>query len=239
EVRKAGYIRVRVDGEVHDVSTDFKLDKYKNHSIEVVVDRLAVPEPDASDDARADATRLADSVETAPPPGAGSVLIAPQDAAEQLFSEHFACGQCGISLAEIEPRTFSFNSPHGACPTCTGLGSRLEVDPSRVVPHAERSIEDGAIVPWFHGNAGGSYYLAMLQGLAQEYGFSTRTPWQELTAEQRDLILYGSDDRRVRFRAPNRHRHHHHRHRGEYSVRYEGVIPNLERRHRETDSDYV
>src|SRR5262249_49290259 len=193
EVRKAGYIRVRVDGEVHDVSTDFKLDKYKNHSIEVVVDRLAVPERNEDTDWHADATRIADSVETALRLGGGSVLVAPRDEEERLYSEHFACGQCGISLPEIAPRRFSFNSPHGACPTCTGLGSRLEVDPALVVPHPERSLAGGAIAPWFHGNSGEGYYLALLEGVASEYGFSTKVPWRELRPEHRELVLYGSD----------------------------------------------
>jgi len=236
EVRKAGYVRVRVDGEIYDVSTDFKLDKYKNHSIEVVVDRLVVPEPDASDDRRADAARIADSVETALRLGNGLVLVAPRDGEELLFSEHFACPQCGISLPEIAPRSFSFNSPHGACPTCTGLGSRFEVDPALVVPDPDRSLAEGAIAPWFHGNSGEGYYLALLEGLAREYGFSLHTPWRELRPEHRELILYGSQDRRVRFRPPPRNGH---RHRGEYRVTYEGVIPNLERRYRETDSDYI
>jgi len=238
EVRKAGYIRVRVDGEVHDVSTDFKLDKYKNHSIEVVVDRLAVPERSQETDWHADATRIADSVETALRLGGGSVLVAPRDGEERLYSEHFACGQCGISLPEIAPRSFSFNSPHGACPTCTGLGSRLEVDPALVVPHSEKSLADGAIAPWFHGNSGEGYYLALLEGVAREYGFSTKVPWRELRPEFRELVLYGSDDRRVHFRPPPGHGHRH-RHHGEYRVKYEGVIPNLERRHKETESDYV
>jgi excinuclease ABC subunit A len=235
EVRKAGYVRVRVDGEIYDVSTDFKLDKYKNHSIEVVVDRLVVPEPDGGADWRADAARIADSVETALRLGNGLVLVAPRDGEELLFSEHFACPQCGISLPEIAPRSFSFNSPHGACPTCTGLGSRFEVDPALVVPDPDRSLAEGAIAPWFHGNSGEGYYLALLEGLAREYGFSLHTPWRELRPEHRELILYGSQDRRVRFRPPRNG----HRHRGEYRVTYEGVIPNLERRYRETDSDYI
>jgi excinuclease ABC subunit A len=241
EVRKAGFIRVRVDGELHDVSTDFKLDKYKNHSIEVVVDRLAVPEPSEGTEARADVGRIADSVETALRLGGGTVLVAPQQGEELLFSEHFACGQCGISLPEIAPRNFSFNSPHGACPTCTGLGSRLEVDPTLVVPHPEKSLAAGAVAPWFRGSSGENYYLALLEGLASEYGFALKTPWEKLEPHERDLVLYGSDDRRVRFKPPaNGRRHHHHRGRGgEYSVRYEGVVPNLERRYKETESDWV
>ncbi|HLH27065.1 MAG TPA: excinuclease ABC subunit UvrA [Chloroflexota bacterium] len=241
DVRKAGYVRVRVDGEIHDVSTDFKLDKYKNHSIEVVVDRLAVPEPGEGDEARADVGRIADSVEAALRLGGGLVLVAPQQGEELLFSEHFACGQCGISLPEIAPRNFSFNSPHGACPTCTGLGSRLEVDPTLVVPHPEKSLAQGAIAPWFRGSSGEGYYLALLEGLAGEYGFSLKTPWEKLEPHERDLVLYGSEDRRVRFKPPaNGRRHHHHRQRGgEYRVRYEGVVPNLERRYKETDSDWV
>jgi excinuclease ABC subunit A len=236
DVRKAGFIRVRVDGEVHDVSTDFKLDKYKNHTIEVVVDRLAVPEQGESAADRADVGRIADSVETALRLGGGVVVVAPQGAEELLFSEHFACGQCGISLPEIAPRNFSFNSPHGACPVCTGLGSRLEVDPALVVPEPERSIAAGAIVPWFRGTNGEGYYLALLEGLAHEYGFSVKTPWEKLKPEHRELVLYGSEDRRVKFKPPTRHGHRYHR---EYRAKYEGVVPNLERRYKETESDWV
>ncbi len=236
DVRKAGYIRVRVDGEVHDVSTDFKLDKYKNHSIEVVVDRMAVPERGDGDDYRADAGRIADSVEAALRLGNGSVIVAPRNGEDRLYSEHFACSYCGVSFAEIAPRNFSFNSPHGACPTCTGLGSRMEVDPALVVPDADLSLAEGAIAPWFRGTSGEGYYLALLEGLAREYGFSLKTPWRELKEEHRELVLYGGDDRRVRFRPTRRngHRHHH-----EYRVSYEGVVPNLERRFKETESDYV
>jgi excinuclease ABC subunit A len=240
DVRKAGFIRVRVNGEIHDVSTDFMLDKYKNHSIEVVVDRLAVPEPSDGAEARADVGRIADSVETALRLGGGLVMVAPQGREELLFSEHFACGLCGISLPEIAPRNFSFNSPHGACPTCTGLGSRLEVDPTLVVPHPEKSLAEGAIAPWFRGTSGEGYYLALLEGLAGEYDFSLKTPWETLPPDVQDLILYGSDDRRVRFQPPANRRHHHrHRRGGEYRVKYEGVVSNLERRYKETESDWI
>jgi excinuclease ABC subunit A len=239
DVRKAGYIRVRVDGEVHDVSTDFKLDKYKNHSIEAVIDRLAVPEPGESEDRRADAGRIADSVEAALRLGGGTVLVAPQGGEERLYSEHFACSYCGLSFGEIAPRNFSFNSPHGACATCTGLGSRMEVDPTLVVPNPDLALAEGAIVPWFRGTSGEGYYLALLEGVAREYGFSLKTPWRELAQEYRELVLFGGgDDRRVRFRPPRRNGHRHH-HRGEYHVSYEGVVPNLERRFKETESDYV
>jgi excinuclease ABC subunit A len=198
-----------------------------------------VPEHTAAEEARADVGRIADSVETALRLGGGLVVVAPQDGDELLFSEHFACGQCGVSLPEIAPRNFSFNSPHGACPTCTGLGSRLEVDPALVVPHTERSIADGAIAPWFRGSSGEGYYLALLEGLAQEYGFSTRTAWEKLRPEHRELILFGSDDRRVQFQPPARNGHRRGYHRQQYRVRYEGVVPNLERRYKETESDWV
>jgi excinuclease ABC subunit A len=241
DVRKAGFIRVRVDGEIHDVSTDFKLDKYKNHTIEVVVDRLVVPERTAGDEARADMARIADSVETALRLSSGLVVVAPQQGEEVLFSEHFACARCGVSLPEIAPRSFSFNSPHGACPTCTGLGSRLEVDPALVVPDPERSILEGAIAPWSRGSGGDGYYLALLDGLAREYGFSLRTPWAKLKPEHQELILYGAEDRRVRLelRGRNGHHRHGHRHHGDFRVRYEGVVPNLERRYKETESDWL
>ncbi|MFH1651454.1 MAG: excinuclease ABC subunit UvrA [Chloroflexota bacterium] len=217
DLRKSGYSRVRVDGEVSDLSGEFRLDKYKQHSIEAVVDRLVIGQGDQS--------RIADSVETALKLGAGVVLIGQTDGEDLLFSEHAACVVCGISLGEIEPRTFSFNSPHGACPECTGLGSKLEIDPALVIPNEDLSIREGAIRPWqFH-----SWYLDIMESAARRHDFSLRTPFRELTAEQRNIILYGEGREKHRYR--NRFGHVREHHEG-----FEGVIPAMERLHRDTES---
>jgi excinuclease ABC subunit A len=164
EARKAGYVRVRVNGEVRDLSETFDLDKKKWHTIEVVVDRLVIGDS-------ADPGRLADSTESALRLAGGTVLMADAESGEQLFSEQFSCVHCNISLGELEPRTFSFNNPHGACSTCTGLGYRLEVDPGLVVPDKSLSLEDGAMQPWARSGSSSPWFTSLLKSLAQEYGF--------------------------------------------------------------------
>ncbi len=225
DLRKAGYVRVRVDGRIHDLSDEFQLDKNKKHSIEAVIDRLVV-------DGETDPTRVADSVETALKLGAGVVLVSIIDGDELLFSEHFACVNCGVSLGEIAPRTFSFNSPHGACPDCTGLGNRLEIDPELVIPNRNLSLAEGAIQPWSRTGAMSMWYEDQVESLAREHGFSTRTPVRNLTQKQMNVILYGNEEgaKRVRER--------YWRFSGYYDG-FEGVIPNLERRYRDTESEYV
>lgn len=220
DLRREGYVRVRVDGLVHDLSEEFELDKNKKHSIDAVVDRLVIGEGEDKD-------RVTDSVETALKLGGGVVLISIVDGEELLFSEHFACAHCGISLGEIEPRTFSFNSPHGACPSCGGLGIKLEVDPDLVIPNKELSLAEGAIRPW----GWGSWHAAELGELARHYGFSLNVPVRELSAEHIRLVLYGEGGDLRRYR--NRYGQIR-----EYFIGYEGVIPHLERIYRETDSDY-
>jgi excinuclease ABC subunit A len=218
DLRKAGYARVRVDGEIHDLSEEFQLDKYKKHSIEAVVDRLVVGQSGSQ-------SRIADSVETALKLGAGVVLVSIVDGEELLFSEHFACVHCGISLGEIAPRTFSFNSPHGACPACTGLGVKLEIDPELVL-NKNLSILEGAIRPWqFH-----NWYLYQVESLARANGFSLNTPVKDLSKEQLDLILYGEggETRVYRNRFGRIRRYH---------EGFEGVIPVLERLYRDTESE--
>ncbi len=219
DLRKAGYIRVQVDGHIYDLSEEFQLDKNKKHSIEVVVDRLVVGQSGSQ-------SRIADSVETALKLGAGVVLVSIIDGEELLFSEHFACVQCGISLGEIAPRTFSFNSPHGACPACTGLGVKLEIDPEFVIPNKELSIAQGAIHPgWWL-----SWHINELEMLARRYGFSLHTPVKELSERYLKLILYGEGGELVRYR--NRYgrvRQH--------FTGYEGVIPYLERLSQDTQSE--
>jgi len=234
DARKAGFVRVRVDGQIKDLGEEIKLDKNRKHAIDVVVDRLAVPEKDGpvEDNPR---SRLADSLETASKLGAGTVIVAqPESGKEMLFSEQYACVNCGISLPEMAPRSFSFNSPHGACPECTGLGSKLEVDPDLVIPNKDLSLAEGAILPWSRNAMSEGYYASLVGAVANQYGFSTKAPVRNLTDEQLELILYGTRGDRVRVRHKHRDGRSH-----EYTTYFEGVIPNLERRHKETDSDYM
>lgn len=227
DLRKAGYVRVRVDRKIRDLSEEFDLDKNRRHTIEAVVDRLVISDENQT-------ARISDSVETALKLGAGVILVSIVDGEELLFSEHFACVHCGISLGEIAPRTFSFNSPHGACPGCTGLGVKLEIDPAMVIPNKELTIAEGAIRAWSRASAVSSWYSSMLHSVARRYGFSPHVPIRKLTPEQIDIILYGSGRQTVTVK--------HETQLGklyEWDTYFEGVIPNLERRHRETESDYV
>ena len=224
DLRRAGFVRVRVDGEVRDLSDEFQLDKNRNHSIEAVVDRLVVSAGEG-------ATRLAESVETALKLGSGVVLVKVVEGDEMLFSEHFACVYCGISIGEIEPRTFSFNSPHGACPLCTGLGVKWEIDPDLVMPDRSLSIAEGAVFPWSRSGTMSFWYASMLEAIADRGGFSLSTPVRELTEDQVNTILYGDNRGPVLATYDGRN--------GlvKRYTRFEGVIPNLERRFHETDSD--
>jgi excinuclease ABC subunit A len=218
DLRKAGYARVRVDGQVQDLSEEFHLDKNKKHAIEAVVDRIIIGQTEPS--------RIADSVETALKLGAGIVLISLAGGEELLFSEHLACVYDGISLGEIAPRTFSFNSPHGACPTCTGLGVKMEVDPDLIIPDRTLSIAEGAIRPWNWHN----WYFYQLRSLAKRHDFSLNTPVKDLTEPQLEVILHGegagSHRRRNRFGRVTERQHG-----------FEGVIPRIERFHRSTESE--
>ncbi|HEX2034608.1 MAG TPA: excinuclease ABC subunit UvrA [Chloroflexota bacterium] len=227
DARKAGYARVRVDGTIYPIDEAPELDKYKLHDIEVVVDRL-VAGPELGN-------RLADSLETALSLGGGLVLVNQVDRGEDLlFSEQLSCPvHPEISMEQIEPRTFSFNSPRGACPACTGLGTTLEIDPDLVIPNRHLSIEDGAIVPWPVTRDG--YYGGLLESVARAYGFSLSDPVEQLSEEQLHVLLYGSGKSRIPLRFHNRHR-------GrdlEYRTVFEGVVPNLQRRYRETESAQV
>ena len=221
DLRKAGYVRVRVDGRLHDLSEDFDLDKNKRHTIEAVVDRLII-------EGREQASRLADSVETSLKLGAGVVLVSVIEGEELLFSEHFACVQCGISLGEMAPRTFSFNSPHGACPACTGLGVKMEIDPDLIIPNKELTLAQGAIRPW----GWFSWHSSQLESMARYHGFSLHVPVKELSERHLNLILYGEEGELIRYR--NRYGRIR-----EYFTSYEGVIPYLERIYRETESDHT
>jgi excinuclease ABC subunit A len=227
DLQKAGFVRVRIDGQIHDLSEELQPDKNKKHTIEVVVDRLQIEQKE-------NATRLADSVETALKLGAGVVLVKVLGGEELLFSEHFACVYCGISLGEISPRTFSFNSPYGACPACTGLGVKLEIDPNLVIPDRELSLAEGAIQPWLRNGQMSTWSSSILRSLSHRHGFSLSVPVKDLSEEQLRLILYGDggelipatyEDRNGQLR--------------QYYTDFPGVIPYLERRYRETSSDSV
>ena len=227
--RKAGFVRVRVNNEIHllEEVEDFNLDKRKWHYIEIVIDRLIVrPETERS--------RVAESVETALREGDGVIQVEQEDGEELVFSEQFACVKCGTGLPEIEPRTFSFNSPHGACSACTGLGYKLEVDPDLVIPNKNLSLMEGAVVPWTRSGPSSGWYLSLMDSVAEAHGFSARTPVKELTEEQMNLILYGNQNRSITIR--------HRTHRGRsysWDTNYEGVISNLVRRYKNTESDHT
>ncbi|MPZ13424.1 MAG: excinuclease ABC subunit UvrA [Chloroflexi bacterium] len=240
EIRNQGFVRIRVDGTIRDLSEEIDLGRYQVHTIEVVVDRLVLPEEEDDEESRrADVSRLTDSVETALRLGDGELVVTTPDGADTRYSERFACVTCGMSLGELAPRSFSFNSPHGACPTCTGLGYRQEIDPDMVIPDRDLTLREGAIKPWFRGTSGQPYYLALLEGAAQRYGFSVDVPVRDLPQDVTDLILYGSGGERVSVQAPRwRHHHHHDNHRGRnYQIAFEGVVASLERRYRDTESE--
>ncbi len=238
DARRAGFVRVRVDGQVRDLGEDIDLDKNRRHTIEVVVDRLVTEEPGeapaAESDAPADSrSRLADSVETALRLGAGVVQVAIEGEEERLYSEHFACVYCGISLGEMAPRNFSFNSPHGACPECTGLGVKMELDPDLVIPNKNLTLAQGAIQPWARAGTVSTWYYRLMEAVAEKYGFSTHVPVRDLEPEHIDKLLHGTGEM-VTLKYVNQYGRTHY-----YDTAFEGVIPNLSRRYRETDSDYV
>ncbi|HHP5617901.1 TPA: excinuclease ABC subunit UvrA [Bacillus cereus] len=224
DIKKQGYVRVRVDGEMLDVSEDIALDKNKKHSIEVVIDRIVVKEGIAS--------RLADSLESALKLGGGRVLIDVMGEEELLFSEHHACPHCGFSIGELEPRMFSFNSPFGACPSCDGLGSKLEVDLELVIPNWDLSLNEHAIAPWEPTSS--QYYPQLLQSVCNHYGVDMDMPVKDIPKDLFDKVLYGSGEEKVYFRYVNEFGQV-----KENEILFEGVIPNIERRYRETSSDYI
>ena len=221
ELRREGFTRVKVDGEQHLLEDEIVLDKKFKHTIEVVVDRL-VMKPDLR-------TRLWQSVETATQLAEGLVAIDIVDGDSMLFSENFACPDHGVSLPELQPRIFSFNSPHGACPRCTGLGSQQEIDPDLLVPDGSVSIADGALVPWSVGNS--SFYESVISAICERYEIDPDAPWDELTEEQQNRFLYGTNGERVYVQYRNRMGR-----RRSYMLAFEGIVPSLERRYKETDS---
>jgi excinuclease ABC subunit A len=221
ELRRDGFTRVKVDGEQRLLEEPIELDKKFKHTIEVVVDRL-VMKPDVR-------TRLTQSVETAAQLADGLVAIDVLDGEPLLFSETFACPEHGVSLPELQPRIFSFNSPHGACPRCTGLGAQQEIDPDLLVPDPTLAIGEGALVPWAVGNS--SFYESVIQAIADRYEIDLDTPWRELTEEQQNLFLYGTNGDRIYVQYRNRMGR-----RRSYMLAFEGIVANLQRRYRETDS---
>ncbi len=228
ELAEDGYARVRVDGELHELPVDLNLDRNYKHDVDVVVDRLVLREGIER--------RLTDSIETALKLAEGLVQIEVVErdgttAESMLFSESFTCTNCGASIAEIQPRTFSFNSPHGACSRCDGLGSRLEIDPELVVPNGDLSINEGALVPW--ANSASEYHSSVLGALSEKYGIDLNAPWRDLPEEQRNLVLHGTDGGRIYVSYRNRYGR-----RRQYMTQFDGVVGNLQRRYAETDSEY-
>ncbi|MFH1867008.1 MAG: excinuclease ABC subunit UvrA [Patescibacteria group bacterium] len=232
EVKKAGYVRIRIDGNLISIeeAEDLKVDKQKKHTIEIVVDRVNVSTE--SDEV----TRLTDSLETALDLGDGLVTVERQGTGEDiLFSQHFSCPHCQIDLPSIEPRSFSFNSPHGACSACTGLGTKLEVDSDLVMPNKRLSIAEGAIRPWSRTSANQTWYYRIVEAMARAHNFSVNVPVSKLTKVQLDKVLYGTGSKNYNvnagYEAAGKVR--------EFFTTFEGVIPNLERRYKETESDYI
>jgi excinuclease ABC subunit A len=220
-----GFARARIDGEVRDLAEPIRLAKTYKHDIDIIVDRLRV-KPDGR-------RRLADSIETAVGLAEGTVLIDLLDSGEELrFSTHLACMYDGLSFEDLAPRNFSFNGPYGACPDCTGLGVKLEVDPGLVVPDPDRSIDEGAIDPWQWGRGSSTeYFDRLLTSVAEAYGFATSTPWRKLSAEQQHVVLHGAE---APVYVSYRNRYGRTR---SYSTNFEGVLPYLARRHAEAESD--
>jgi excinuclease ABC subunit A len=241
EIRKAGFVRARVDGTVYELDDDIQMDRYKIHNIEAVVDRLVVRRLDDKDEANAARSRLTDSVETSLKFGDGYLIVQDVTDAEHprdlYFSEHLACPEHGSLLPEIEPRTFSFNTPHGACPDCQGLGGKLEINSDLLIPDSDLSLNDGAIVAseW-HGprEEGSGYYWQTLVAVADHYHIDLDAPVRSLSKEQLDHILYGTQGREVTVHYENRDGR-----KATFRTPFEGVIGNLERRYNETNSDYM
>lgn len=251
EIRKAGFVRARVDGRVYDLDEDIQMDRYKIHTIEAVVDRLVIRRYEDEEEGRAFRSRLTDSVETALKFGEGYLtvhIVSPtppalpgEEAREPQgkdlhFSEHLACPEHGSVLPEIEPRTFSFNTPHGACPDCQGLGGKLEIDPDLLIPNPDLSLNEGAIAisEWSGPREEGGYYWQTLEAVARAYHIDLDAPVRSLPREKLDIILYGTQGREVTV--------HYHNYDGRYatfSTPFEGVVRNLERRYSETSSEYI
>lgn len=228
DLRNKGFVRARVDGEVRDLEEDIDLPKNYRHSIEVVVDRLKI---------RKDVDfkrRLVDSLETASEFADGLINVLFSDDGrdyEKKYSEHFACVDCGINFEELTPRMFSFNAPQGACPECNGIGVKMEIDPDLIIPNKNLTLNEGAVTPWAKSNKKENYYHQMLEAVSKHFNFSMDTPFNELTKEQQDIILYGCDDK-IPFSFKRRNKSY------QVNRQFEGVIPRMERLYIETKSNY-
>ena len=238
EIGKAGFTRVRVNGTVHMLDEEITLDRYKKHTIEAVVDRIVISEPENEEDRLGMITRLTDSVETALRVGEGYLTVQnlsiepPED---RMFSENLACPEHGSILIEIEPRTFSFNTPHGACPTCQGLGFREDIDPDLVIPDKTLSLQDGAIKnPEWDSKDVGGYSWQMLEALAETYNFSLETPFEQLDKAVQRTILHGTGTKEITVNYVGRHGR-----KGTFKTAFEGVIGNMQRRYQDTNSDWI
>ena len=239
EIAKSGFTRVRVDGIVYNIEDPIEMDRYKMHTIEAVVDRLVISKLETAEEADGYRSRLTDSIETALKFGEGYLTVqnlSMEPAQDLEFSENLACPEHGSILIEIEPRTFSFNTPHGACPTCQGLGFLQVIEPNLLIPERSRSIKQGAIksLEWNGPREEGGYYWQMLEALAEDSGFKIDDPIEKLDEKQLNLLLYGTSGReiKVNYRGRNGRR-------SSFMTSFEGVIPNMERRYRETKSDYI
>ncbi len=240
EIRKAGFVRARVDGQLYELDEDIQMDRYKMHTIEAVVDRLVIRSSVDAEEAQAFRSRLTDSIETALRFGDGYLTV--QDITREAeprdlhFSEHLACPEHGSVLPEIEPRTFSFNTPHGACPDCQGLGGKLEIDPALLLPDPDLSLNEGAIAisEWSGPREEGGYYWQTLEAAAREYKIDLDAPVRSLSSEKLDIVLYGTNGKEVTVRYRNRDGRT-----ATFNTPFEGVVGNLERRYNETNSDYM
>ncbi len=239
EIRKGGFARVRADGKVYSLDEEITLDRYKIHTIEAVVDRLVIQQPAEESELQALRSRLTDSVETALKVGEGYMTaqnLSAEPPVDLFFSEHLACPEHGISLPEIEPRTFSFNTPHGACPDCQGLGSKLEIDPNLLIPDPDRPLNEGAVtaLEWNGPREQGGYYWQMVRAVARHYHIDLNAPVNSIPPEKLNKILYGTGSEQLTVHFEGRNERH-----STYQMTFEGIIPNLERRYRETNSEYI
>ncbi|MDF2378695.1 MAG: excinuclease ABC subunit UvrA [Candidatus Gracilibacteria bacterium] len=244
QIKKDGFVRFRLDGNIYSVLDEITLDPKKKHDIEIIVDRLVVKDfqPKITklksgqeiEEPNPDRTRLADSIELSLGKGEGLVIIHDVDNdKDQLFSERYSCAKCDINIPEIHPRMFSFNSPHGACEECHGLGTKLKIDQDMVMPNTRLTLAEGAILPWSSTNSKLSWYNRLLEQVAKKHKFSLNDPVKKLKQEHLDVILHGDPDNSYKMPYDSD------RFEGEYTTTFEGVIPNLERRYKETDSNYV
>jgi excinuclease ABC subunit A len=240
EIRKAGFVRARVDGQVFELEDEIEMDRYKIHNIEAVVDRLIIRQYDPGEERQAARSRLTDSIEIALKFGDGYLVIQdvtnPDEPRDLYFSEHLACPEHGSVLPEIEPRTFSFNTPHGACPDCQGLGGKLEIDPDLLIPDRDISLNEGAIVAseWRGPREEGGYYWQTLEAVANHYHIDLNKSVSEIPSDKLDLVLYGTKGEEVTVHYRNKDGR-----RATFRTPFEGVIGNLERRYNETNSDYM